>query len=167
MAKGKYEYWLTDEGLLRIEGWARDGLTDEQIAHNAGIHPDTLYDWQKRFPVISDALKRGKAPVDIEVENALLKKALGFSVKVKKPIKVKTKRQLQGKGTIEEEHIEYAEEEVYVPPDTAAQIFWLKNRKPDKWRDKPAAENEAVLDDGFYDALNGTAAKDWEDDASE
>jgi len=167
VAKGKYEYWLTDEGLLRIEGWARDGLTDEQIAHNAGIHPDTLYDWQKRFPVISDALKRGKAPVDIEVENALLKKALGFSVKVKKPIKVKTKRQLQGKGTIEEEHIEYAEEEVYVPPDTAAQIFWLKNRKPDKWRDKPAAENEAVLDDGFYDALNGTAAKDWEDDASE
>lgn len=167
MAKGKYEYWLTDEGLLRIEGWARDGLTDEQIAHNAGIHPDTLYDWQKRFPVISDALKRGKAPVDIEVENALLKKALGFSAKVKKPIKLKTKRQLQGKGTIEEEHIEYAEEEVYVPPDTVAQIFWLKNRKPDKWRDKPAAENEAVLDDGFYDALNGTAVKDWEDDASE
>lgn len=167
MAKGKYEYWLTDEGLLRIEGWARDGLTDEQIAKNCGIGIRTLYDWQTAYPQISQSLKKGKAPVDIEVENALLKKALGFSVMVKKPIKVKTKRQLQGKGTIEEEHIEYAEEEVYVPPDTAAQIFWLKNRKPDKWRDKPAAENEAVLDDGFYDALNGTAAKDWEDDASE
>lgn len=167
MAKGKYEYWLTDEGLLRIEGWARDGLTDEQIAKNIGIVPSTFYKWLVDYSEISESLKKGKAPVDIEVENALLKKALGFSVKVKKPIKVKTKKQLQGKGTIEEEHIEYAEEEVYVPPDTAAQIFWLKNRKPDKWRDKPAAENEAALDDGFYDALNGTAAKDWEDDASE
>ena len=167
MAKGKYEEWLTDDGLLRIEGWARDGLSDKQIAKNIGISERSFTDWKTNHPSISAALKKGKAPVDIEVENALLKKALGFSVKVKKPIKVKTKRQLQGKGTIEEEHIEYAEEEVYVPPDTAAQIFWLKNRKPDKWRDKPAAENEAVLDDGFYDALNGTAAKDWEDDASE
>ena len=167
MAKSKYEEWLTPDGLLRIEGWARDGLTDEQIAKNIGVSYSTFRVWRDKHPALSAALKKGKAPVDIEVENALLKKALGFSVMVKKPIKVKTKRQLQGKGTIEEEHIEYAEEEVYVPPDTAAQIFWLKNRKPDKWRDKPAAENEAVLDDGFYDALNGTAAKDWEDDASE
>lgn len=167
MAKSKYEEWLTPDGLLRIEGWARDGLTDEQIAKNIGVSYSTFRVWRDKHPALSAALKKGKAPVDIEVENALLKKALGFSVVVKKPIKVKTKRQLQGKGTIEEEHIEYAEEEVYVPPDTAAQIFWLKNRKPDKWRDKPEAENEAVLDDGFYDALNGTAAKDWEDDASE
>jgi len=167
VAKSKYEEWLTPDGLLRIEGWARDGLTDEQIAKNIGVSYSTFRVWRDKHPALSAALKKGKAPVDIEVENALLKKALGFSVMVKKPIKVKTKRQLQGKGTIEEEHIEYAEEEVYVPPDTAAQIFWLKNRKPDKWRDKPAAENEAVLDDGFYDALNGTAAKDWEDDASE
>ena len=167
MAKSKYEEWLTPDGLLRIEGWARDGLTDEQIAKNIGVSYSTFRVWRDKHPALSAALKKGKAPVDIEVENALLKKALGFSVMVKKPIKVKTKRQLQGKGTIEEEHIEYAEEGVYVPPDTTAQIFWLKNRKPDKWRDKPAAENEAVLDDGFYDALNGTAAKDWEDDASE
>ena len=47
MAKGKYEYWLTDEGLLQIGGWAKSGLTDEQIAHNMGICRDTLIQWKK------------------------------------------------------------------------------------------------------------------------
>lgn len=140
MAKGKYADWLTPDGLLLLEGWARDGLTDEQIARNMGIAYSTLRLWMDKFSAISAAIKKGKAPVDIEVENALLKKALGFSVKIKKPIKVRTKKQLKDKGTIEEERIEYAEEEVYIPPDTIAQIFWLKNRRPDKWRDKPAIE---------------------------
>lgn len=102
-----------------------------------GIAAGTLYAWLKDHDEISDALKNGKAPVDIEVENALLKRAKGYSVTVKKPVKVRTKRQLKDKGTIEEEHIEFVEEEVYIPPDTTAQIFWLKNRRPDKWRDKP------------------------------
>ena len=78
MAKGKYEQWLTNEGLLLIEGWARDGLTDEQIAHNMNINPSTLYDWKKKYPKISDTLKRGKEVVDRMVENALLRNALGF-----------------------------------------------------------------------------------------
>lgn len=100
MARGKFEYWLTKDGLTLLEGWARDGLTDEQIANNCKITASTLYEWKKRFPEISEALKKGKEIVDFEVENALLNKALGG--------------------------------------DTTAQIFWLKNRRPDKWRDKPA-----------------------------
>lgn len=142
MAKGKYADWLTPDGLLLLEGWARDGLTDEQIARNMGIAYSTFRLWMDKFSAISAAIKKGKAPVDIEVENALLKKALGFSVKIKKPIKVRTKKQLKDKGTIEEERIEYAEEEVYIPPDTTAQIFWLKNRRADKWRDKPKEEGD-------------------------
>ena len=98
MARGKFEYWLTDEGLTLLAGWARDGLTDEQIAHNVGISRETLSQWKKRFSDISDTLKKGKEVVDYAVENALLDKAL--------------------RG------------------DTTAQIFWLKNRRPDKWRDK-------------------------------
>jgi len=78
MAKGKYHDWLTPEGLLKIEGWARDGLTDEQIAKNMGIARDTLIQWKKKFTDISDTLKRGKEVVDREVENALLKRALGY-----------------------------------------------------------------------------------------
>ena len=70
MAKGKYEYWLTPEGLLKIEGWARDGLTDEQISKNIGISRSTLNVWKDRYSDISDALKRGKDVIDRQVENA-------------------------------------------------------------------------------------------------
>jgi len=137
MANGKYAEWLTQDGLLLLEGWARDGLTDEQIAQKMGIAPRTYYEWLKKYQQFSQAIKKGKAPVDYEVENTLLKKALGYVMTVKKPIKLKSKKQISGKATIEEERIEYAEEEIYIPPDTTAQIFWLKNRRPEKWRDKP------------------------------
>lgn len=76
-------------------------------------------------------------------------------------MKVKTKRQLKDKGTIEEEHIEYVEEEVYIAPDTTAQIFWLKNRRPDKWRDKPQT-SAADTDDPLMAIL-----KRWDDAARE
>ena len=59
MAKGKYKYWLTPEGLLKLEGWTRDGLTEEQIAGNMGISRSTLNEWKKLYPDISDTLKRG------------------------------------------------------------------------------------------------------------
>lgn len=127
---------MTDDGLLRVEGWARDGLTDEQIARNMGVAYSTFRDWIGKFSALSASLKKGKAPVDIEVENALLKRATGYTVKLKKPIKVKTTKRVTGKGEVTEERIEYADEEQYIPPDTTAQIFWLKNRRPDKWRDK-------------------------------
>ena len=76
MAKGKYQRWLEPDGLLLLEGWARDGLTDEQIAGNIGITATTLYEWKNRFPEISEALKKGKEVVDYQVENALLSSAL-------------------------------------------------------------------------------------------
>ena len=101
IATGKYQEWLTEDGLTLLEGWAREGLTDEQIAAKAGIRAGTLYEWENRFPEIREAIKKGKAPVDIQVENALLKSALGHVVKIRKPIKVRTKKQLKDKGTIE------------------------------------------------------------------
>lgn len=134
MAKGKYEYWLTPEGLLKIEGWARDGLTDEQIAKNIGISRSTLNVWKDRYSDISDALKRGKDVIDRQVENALLKRALGYEYE-----EVKEKFE---DGVITERTVTKKE----VVPDTTAQIFWLKNRKPDKWRDKPAYEDTSELD---------------------
>ena len=70
MAKGKYQEWLEPEGLLKIEGWARDGLTDEQIAQNMGITAKTLYEWKKKYGEICESLKRGKEIIDRQVENA-------------------------------------------------------------------------------------------------
>lgn len=162
MAKGKYEYWLTPEGLLKLEAWARDGLTDEQIAGNIGIHRDTLMDWKKRYSDISDTLKRGKEIVDIQVENALLKRALGYSYNEDKYISVPmdlveyTEKLERYMNMYKFEHPEATDSELMlvreqfpktkevlaerkvkeVVPDTTAQIFWLKNRRPDRWRDK-------------------------------
>ena len=101
-----------------------------------GIGYSTFKDWLNRFPAILTALKKGKAPVDYIVENALYKRATGYTVTLKKPIKVKETNRITGKGEVTKERIEYADEEVYIQPDTTAQIFWLKNRRPDKWRDK-------------------------------
>lgn len=146
MAKGKYEKWLEPENLILLNAWARDGLTDEQIARNIGITTSTLYEWKNKYPEISESLKKGKEVVDIEVENALLQKALGITKTVVKPIKIKEVLYDNGKRISEKERIEYAEEEIYIPPDTTAQIFWLKNRKPDMWRDKQNVEVSGSLE---------------------
>ena len=130
MAKGKYEEWLTEEGLLKLEAWARDGLTYEQIAENIGISRETLNQWRNHHPGISDALKRGKEVVDIQVENALYKRAIGYSYcEVTKELRLNPQ-------TGENELVITKEVIKEVIPDTTAQIFWLKNRKPEAWRDK-------------------------------
>lgn len=108
MAKSKADYWLTTDGLTLLKGWARDGLSDEQIAHNMEIVPSTLYEWKKKHPKISESLKKNKAIADYEIENALFKSAKSGNV--------------------------------------TAMIFWLKNRKSDKWREKvePVSSDEKL-----------------------
>ena len=144
------DYRLTDDGLTLLKGWARDGLTDEQIANNCGIRRQTLYEWKKKYSDINDTLKKSKSIVDYEVENSLLKKAFGYNAKVLKHIKVK-KVDYNDDGYKVNEHEEIVEvyDEVHIPADTTAQIFWLKNRKPDKWREKqqetPNNENDHVI----------------------
>lgn len=122
-----------------------------------GISRKTLAEWKKKYGDISDTLKKGKEVVDIQVENALLKKALGMKETVKKAIKVREVKYNDGKRVSEKEHIEYVDEEVFVPPDTTAQIFWLKNRKPDKWRDK--VENVNTTDDDKVININICSTK--------
>ena len=125
MARGKFEYWLSEDGLTLLEGWARDGLTDEQLAEKIGIGVRTLYDWKGRYPQISQALKKGKEIVDIQVENALLKRALGYDFQ---------EERVERSG---KDGVKVVQTIKHIPPDTTAQIFWLKNRRPNRWRDKP------------------------------
>ena len=80
MARGKFEYWLTEDGLTLLKGYARRGMNDEQIAAKMHIVPSTLYEWKKRFPEISEAIKDGKDLPDIQVENALYEAAVGGNV---------------------------------------------------------------------------------------
>ncbi|MBO5959308.1 MAG: helix-turn-helix domain-containing protein [Lentisphaeria bacterium] len=141
--KGKFAEWLTPDGLTVIEGWARDGLTDEQTAHNMGISYTTLKDWINKFPAISTALKKGKAPVDIQVENALLKRALGYEYE-------ETITEMEEvSGGKPKKHIRKVTK--HMPPDTTAQIFWLKNRRPDRWRDK--IENVQTVGNELLESL--------------
>lgn len=76
MAKTTYKDWETEEKILLLQGWARNGLTNEQIASNMNIVVSTLWEWRKKSPKISNALKIGKDEADIQVENALYKAAL-------------------------------------------------------------------------------------------
>src|SRR5690625_2099651 len=148
--RGKYHAWIAPEGLIKLEGWARDGLTNEQISHNVGINPDTLYTWIKKYPEISESLKRGKEVIDRQVENALLKRALGYR--------------------FEEVTFEYGEETKRVikevSPDTTAQIFWLKNRKTVEWRDKQQIEHmgEMNVNNPFADLSTDDLKKLIKDD---
>ena len=76
MAKTTYKDWEQEEKILLLQGWARNGLTNEQIASNMDISVVTLWGWRKKSPKISNALKIGKDEADIQVENALYKAAL-------------------------------------------------------------------------------------------
>ena len=118
-----YEQKIKDK-LAAVQGWARNGLTCEQMAHNLGVSLTTFYKYQAQETEFANAIKKGKEVVDFEVENALLKRALGYSyVEVKEEIEygVVTKRT----KTVKQ-----------VPPDVGAAAFWLKNRKPTEWRDR-------------------------------
>ena len=136
MAKGRMKEWTEPDKLIQLEAWARDGLTDEQIAGNMGINVRTLYLWKKKNVQIFQSLKIGKEVADIEVENALRKKALGFRETEQTVTTRKTVEYENGKRIREISEPIVTEVEKYYPPDTTAQIFWLKNRKPEKWRDK-------------------------------
>lgn len=148
MAKGKYQEWLEENNLIKLEAWARNGLTDEQLANNMGINVATLYTWKKKYGEINEALKRGKEVVDIEVENSLLKAAKGYFVDEEKQYISEVNGVVTKRKEITKK---------YIAPNTTAQIFWLKNRKPIEWRDKVFSENynvDKVIIEGEDDLID-------------
>lgn len=140
--RGKYEDWLTEDGLLKVQGWARDGLSNEQIAHNMGVSAKTLCEWQNRFGEFRNAIKKGKEVVDREVENAMLKRALGYEYDEV------TQEPVTDKDTGITEMRVTKRVTKQIVPDVTAQIFWLKNRKPDEFRDKRDVELSGHVDLG-------------------
>lgn len=141
MAKSKWNQ--IKEKLLLVESWTRDGLTDEQIANNLGISKDTFYKYKKEHTDFSDSLKRGKEIVDYQVENALLKRALGYQYKETTTERVYNTKKEKYEMVVTKEVVKE------VQPDTTAQIFWLKNRKPKEWRDKQQIEHSGEINNPF------------------
>lgn len=144
----KIDEWLKEDKLILLEGWARDGLTEEQIAKNMGVSVKTLFNWKHKELPILQALKKGKEVVDFEVENALLKKALGYTITLHK-------QKVTKDGDVVD-----TEEEMHVPPDTTAQIFWLKNRRANKWRDKVVDDEIKVASNGILNEIKEALAND-------
>ena len=126
MATIKISDWETPESLELIKGWARDGVTDKDIAHNIGIAENTFCRWKKRSPAIVEALRESKPVADRKVESALFRSALGYSY-----TEVTRERDDTGAMVVTKEVTKE------VKPNTTAQVFWLKNRLPEIWRDHP------------------------------
>jgi hypothetical protein len=135
--KSRIDQLFDEDTLVLIEGLARDGYTNQDIAHRLGIEPSVLYNAKRERPEINAAINRGKQVVDYKVENALLKSALGYKTK---ETKITT---LMRYGKVVEEQKETLEKEV--PPNSISCQVWLYNRCPDKWkrnRDKLLEDEE-------------------------
>ena len=142
MAAGRPNKYITHVAprLLEIEAWARNGDIDKTIAEKLGVGYSSFNDYKTKYPELVEALKKGKEVVDIEVENALLKRALGYKYTET------TKERVLNPDTGEYELVVTKTVTKEVAPDTTAQIFWLKNRKPQEWRDKRETELSGGLD---------------------
>ena len=146
MAQGKYTEWLEPESLALLTAWAREGLDYAQMATNMGISESTFREWRKKYPALSAAVKHGRAHAIAEIENALHKRAAGYTVAIQKMVKVRhvDYDEMTGRKIRETEELVATIEEQHVPPDTTAQIFYLTNRKPDEWkRNRPEVIEDA------------------------
>ena len=114
------------------EALAKQGLTNEELAEELGISVRTLYQWKQVYPDFSHAVTAGGDPINQRVKNALLRRALGYDLRLKKEVVVA--------GELQE-----AEYDVHIEPDVGAALQWLKNRVPDEWRDK---QPESTANDG-------------------
>ena len=134
MARRKDE-WLTPEALLLVEGWARDGLTAREIAHNIGISHVTFYKWLDDEETIRKAVWNGREVANRKLENALFKRALGF---------FETETEITDDEKNGHKVRTYTR---YYPPDTGALAFAMKNRMPEKWRDRQTHQITADIED--------------------
>ena len=125
--KRELDYWLTEEGLLLIEGWARDGLTYEKIAkEKLKISTSTLCVWQHKYPEFKKALKSTGEIADRKVEDSLFKRSTGYNY-------TETKTTIVNVGGVDEV-VKKEVFEKHMPADVTACAIWLNNRKPEQFR---------------------------------
>lgn len=128
---------------------AQKGKTDEDIAEIIGVHVNTLRNWKGAFPDLLWALKESKQVADDLVEASLFSRAVGYSHREEKVF-------------CHEGMIVTHEVTKHYPPDTTAAIFWLKNRKPNEYRDKREISGTLKLED-LVAGTNEDAPKDDEE----
>lgn len=171
-----YTKWLTEKNLKKITAWSAKGLTNQQIADNIGVSVTSWYEWKSRFPEFVKAMENGKEDSIQHVVGALLKNATGSQVlsekkKVLMPYPEEKRSKMVRKALLEKSEelgreltldeelkveenvphgvmVEVEEKLREQKPDTAAQIFFLKNRAPELWSDKRIIEGQGELNTG-------------------
>ena len=185
MAKAEYKKWQEPDNLIKLQGWARDGLTNEQIAQKIGVRRETISVWCSKYPNIANALKKGKEVIDYEIENSLIStmkkhkiKTTTYKMVKKDDLVLKAERtkfmnmfKLDHPNATKEqiliataenvaiyERIPMTETVTEVDPNVSSMIFWLKNRKPDVYRDQTfkklneANARKAIAEAGISEA---------------
>lgn len=158
------KYVIPEETAEALTAWGRKGLTKEQIADRMGIARSTLDGWCKKCPDLSDAIKNRRAYAHARVENALYKKAIGYSYTTQEPVKIRTSEYRDGRKVKETEEVQLVEKTVVVPPDLGAIIFYLTNRVPEDWKNnRPYTDGEPEKDSRqvvFINDLGRSIAKE-------
>ncbi|WP_246782552.1 DNA-packaging protein [Wohlfahrtiimonas chitiniclastica] len=107
------------------------GATDADLARFFDVSEQTINTWKHEYPEFLESIKKGKVDADALVAKSLFQRAIGYQY-------IETKNEMSEQGMKKSVTTKEA------MPDTTAQIFWLKNRQPDKWRDKPVAVSEEL-----------------------
>lgn len=160
--KPLYEEWLTPDGLLTIKGWIRDGREEQDIAKNEiGVSAYTFCRWKTQFPQLGQAIKEAKRPVDVEIMDTFFSEKLKSHFVEEETTEITIHRDADNNIISKTEHKKKTKR--FIPADTTAEIFYLKVKKG--WKESQTENTNA--DDGFLEALKGTAAEDWNEEEGE
>lgn len=148
--QGAYKDWCEKYGFDLLRSLAEEGLSDPEIASRCGLSLESFNRWKRKYQKFRDAIEIGRNEADFSVEEALYKKATGYSVKTSKTHKLKRVDYdpVTGKKLKEYEELALGVDESYVPPDLKAEIFWLKNRLPIRWNEGDASESDTDEGEG-------------------
>jgi transposase-like protein len=116
------------------------GMIDCEVANLLGVNPSTLYRWRTQYPHFARAFRLGKTEADNRVERALFSRAVGYDYEMEKQVMTRRGPQM----------LRWRE---HIPPDVAAAMAYLKNRRPDRWRDRQVVEHQRSP----YDGIESTA----------
>ena len=138
----KFEYWMSPDGMLLVRAWARDGLTDEELADKLGVARSTLSAWKIKFPHFAAQLTQTKEIVDVRVENSAYDMTIGYEYTEQQAFKVKDTiyDPDNGKKVRETERVVVVDLKRWQPADIKAAVFWLKNRAGKRWKEKQIIE---------------------------
>jgi hypothetical protein len=143
--KSLYEEMEIDDKLDAIRGWAMSGSTDKDIYTMLEVSSSAFYEWKKKYPQFKDALKKGKDIANGELQNSAYKQAMGYYVTVTEPMKVKRGQDF--------EDIEMVTYEKFIPANNTMNIFMLKNRMPEVYKDKQHTEHSGGVNISFIEDL--------------